>query len=143
VWRKTLEYEQDFASLVRLTQIGCKMFRWTEANISYSNLSVVVTCEHGDSASSPTRLQLMGGGRESGEPNKYSPDIPVPMALEDPRAGAASPRATLSGTPAPAPCTTKSCNKLPMLSPSRGRDLPPQHRRNPAIAGRGRSSSIN
>jgi hypothetical protein len=76
-----LEYEQDFASLVRLTQIGCKMFRWTEASISYSNLSVVVTCEHGDSASSPTRLQLMGGAESRENPTSIVQISPYPWHL--------------------------------------------------------------
>jgi hypothetical protein len=46
------------------------MFRWTEANISCSNLFVVVTYKHTDSASSPTHFQLMGGRGELDEPDK-------------------------------------------------------------------------
>jgi hypothetical protein len=102
------------------------MFRCTEASISCSNLSATVTYEHADSASSPIRLQLMGGGREPGEPDKYSLDILGPTALKDPGARAVSLGAALLGRPAPALHTTNSCNKLPTLSPSRGWHLPPQ-----------------
>jgi hypothetical protein len=65
------------------------------------------------------RLHWQVGG-EPGEPGKYSLDIPEPTALKDPGARAVSPAAALPGTPALAPRTTKSCSKLPMLSPSRG-----------------------
>jgi hypothetical protein len=80
-------------SLVRLTRIKCRMFWWTEASISCSNLSAVATNEHADSVSSPTWLQLMGGCEELRELNKYSPDTPRPVPPEDPGAGAASPGA--------------------------------------------------
>jgi hypothetical protein len=53
----------QFFSFFRLTLIGRRMFRSTEASISCSNLSATVTYEHMDSASSPTRLQLIGDGR--------------------------------------------------------------------------------
>jgi hypothetical protein len=96
------------------------MFRWTEASVSCSNLSAAVTCEHTDSALSLTHLLLMGEGEEPREPDKYSPDIPGPMALKDLGARAVSPGATLLRMPAPTPHTTKSFNKLPALSPSRG-----------------------
>jgi hypothetical protein len=75
---------------------------------------MAVTCEHVDSALSPTHHQLMGGCRELGEPSKYNPCIPGPMTLEDPWAGDTSPEAALM------PHITKSCYKLPMLLPSRG-----------------------
>jgi hypothetical protein len=77
------------------------MLWWIKAKVSCINLSVVVTCEHVDSVSSPTRLKLMGGGREPGEPGKYNPDILKPMALEDPGAGAVSPGIGLLGMHAP------------------------------------------
>jgi hypothetical protein len=128
-----LECGQDFASLFRLIRIGCWMFWWTDATISCSNISMAVTCEHADSASSPTRLQLMGGGGEPREPGKYNLDIPRPTVLEDPGARAASPGATLLGMPTPVPRTTKSCNELMALSPSRGRHLPPQHHHHPTV----------
>jgi hypothetical protein len=96
------------------------MFQWTEASVSCSNLSAAVTYEHSDSTSSPTHLQLMGGGGELGEPGKYNPDISRPTALQDPGAGAASPRTPLPGVPSPVPHTTKSYNKLLTLSPSQG-----------------------
>jgi hypothetical protein len=47
----------------------------------------MATREHADSTSSPTRLQLMGGGGKTGEPDKYSPDTPGPTAAEDLDAG--------------------------------------------------------
>jgi hypothetical protein len=58
------------------------MFRWTEASISCSNLSAAATCERADSASSSTRLKLMGGGGEPEEPGRYSPDTPGLKVLE-------------------------------------------------------------
>jgi hypothetical protein len=65
------------------------MFWLTEANVSCNNLSVVVTCEHVSSASSPTHLQSIGGGRMLGQLGKRSPNNPEPMAPDDPGAGAA------------------------------------------------------
>jgi hypothetical protein len=73
-WRKTLDYGQELVSHLRLTRTGHKMFQWTEANVSCSNLSVVVACEHADSASSSTHLQLMGRKEVLGEPGKNNPD---------------------------------------------------------------------
>jgi hypothetical protein len=96
------------------------MFWQAEACISRINLSVMVTYEHVDFASSSTRLQLIGRGGAPGEPGKYSPDTPELTVLKDLGAGAASPGVALPGTPALAPCTIKSYNKLLMLSPSRG-----------------------
>jgi hypothetical protein len=55
----------------------------------------------------------MGRDEEPGELDKYNPDIPGLMELEDPGAGAA-----LLEMPAPVPCTTKSCNKHLELPPS-------------------------
>jgi hypothetical protein len=55
-----------FHLLFRLTQTGCGTFRWTEANVSCSYFSTTATCEHVDSASSSTQLQLMGREGESG-----------------------------------------------------------------------------
>jgi hypothetical protein len=57
-------------------------------------------------------------GRALGEPGKYSPDTPALTVLEDLGVEASSPGAAL--TRVPAPRTTKSCNKLLTLSPSRG-----------------------
>jgi hypothetical protein len=96
------------------------MFWWTEVNILTSNLSAAATYEHIDSASSPTHLQLRCGGRKPGEPGKRDPDIPRPLVLEDPRAGAASPEVALLKTPAPAPRTTKSHSELSVSSPTWG-----------------------
>jgi hypothetical protein len=107
-------------SLPRLTRIRHRMFWWTEDSISCSNLSATATCEHADYASSPTRLLLMGRGEKPGGSDKHSPDIPGPPVLEDQRAGATSPMVALLKTPAPVSCTTKSRNKLPASSPSRG-----------------------
>jgi hypothetical protein len=41
------------------------------------------TCEHADSASSSTHVQLIGRGGKPGEPDRYSSDAPRPMTLED------------------------------------------------------------
>jgi hypothetical protein len=49
------------------------MLRLTEASVSCNNLSAVATCEHANSASSPTRLQSIGGGRKLREPGTCSP----------------------------------------------------------------------
>jgi hypothetical protein len=59
------------------------MLRWIEASVSCSNLFMVVTCEHADSASSSTRLQVMGGDEEPRELGKYSSDTPGPKVHED------------------------------------------------------------
>jgi hypothetical protein len=45
-----------FSSLSRLTQIRWKMFWSTKASVSCNNLSMALTHEHTDSASSPTCL---------------------------------------------------------------------------------------
>jgi hypothetical protein len=90
------------------------MFQWTEASVSSSNRSAVVTYEHADSALSSTCLQSIGGNEEAGGPSMYDPHTPGLMVLEDLGAGAAFLEA-----PAPAPCTSKSYSKFPMLSPSR------------------------
>jgi hypothetical protein len=91
----------SFSLFFRLTLIGRRMFRSTEASISCSNLSATVTYEHMDSASSPTRLQLIGDGRITREPDRCSPDTPRPAVPKDPRARAASPEAALLGTSMP------------------------------------------
>jgi hypothetical protein len=111
---------QGFVSLFRLTQTSRRMFWWIETSISCSNLSAAATFEHADSTSSSTCLQLIGRGGASGESGKYSPDTPGLTVVEDLGARAASPRIALPGTPAPAPHTTKSYNKLLALSPSQG-----------------------
>jgi hypothetical protein len=49
-------YVGRFSSLFRLTQIGRMIFWSTKASVSCNNLSMVVTRECADSASSPTRL---------------------------------------------------------------------------------------
>jgi hypothetical protein len=79
---------------------------------------VAATCEHTDSASSSTRLQLIGGGGDSGEPGKYNLDTPGLTVLEDPGAKAAPPGAALPAMLASVSHTTKSYNKLLALSPS-------------------------
>jgi hypothetical protein len=112
--------EGKIFSLLRLTRIGRRMFWCIGASVSCNNLSVVATCEHTDSASSPTYHQLMGAGRKWGEPGKRSPDIPGPSVLEDPGAGNASPEAAHPGTPAPTPRTTKSRSELSASSLSWG-----------------------
>jgi hypothetical protein len=110
-----LEYEQNFVSILTLTRTGRRIFRWTEANISCSNHSVVATCKHIDYTSSTTHLQLIGGGKELGGPSRCNLDTPRLMVLEDLRAGAA-----FLEVPILVPCTTKSCRKLLALSSSRG-----------------------
>jgi hypothetical protein len=96
------------------------IFRWTKASVSCSNLFAAVTYEHAYSTSSSTCLQLMDGGRESGEPGKYSPDTHRLTVLKDLGARATSPGVALPTMPAPAPHNTKSYNKSIALSPSRG-----------------------
>jgi hypothetical protein len=107
-------------SLFRLTRIERRLFWWTEASAACSNLSVAVTCQHTNSASSPIHLQLMGEGGEPGEHCKHNLDIPGPLAFEDPGVAAVSPGEALPETPAPVARSTKSYSKLPTSSPSQG-----------------------
>jgi hypothetical protein len=74
------------------------MLRWTEPNASWSNRSVVATCEHMNSTSFNNRLPLMGGDVE---PGRYCPGNPRPMAPKDLGAKAASPRVATLETLAP------------------------------------------
>jgi hypothetical protein len=60
----------------------------------------VATCEHMESASFSTDLQLMGGHIEPREPSRYYLGNTGLMAPEDPGANAASHRATSLDTPA-------------------------------------------
>jgi hypothetical protein len=87
------------------------MLWWIKVSVSCSNLFVVVTCEHADSASSSTRLQVMGGDEEPRELGKYSSDTPGPTR---------GPGATLPKTQAPVSRTTKSCDRFSTLSPGEG-----------------------
>jgi hypothetical protein len=119
-WRKSQEFKQNFVSLFRLTRTKHRMFRWTEASNLCSNLSMAATCEHADSASASTHLQLRDGYENPGEPGKYSLDRPELMVLEDLGAGTTSLGALLLEMPTPAPCTTKSWNKPSAPSHSRG-----------------------
>jgi hypothetical protein len=60
------------------------MFWWTEVSASCSNLSAAATYEHADSASSCTRLQLIGGV-EHRENRASTVQIPPKLTiLEDP-----------------------------------------------------------
>jgi hypothetical protein len=47
---------QTFPSFFKLTRIGHRMFRLTEANVSWNNLSASGTCEHTNVALSSTYL---------------------------------------------------------------------------------------
>jgi hypothetical protein len=75
------------------------MFRLTEANVVWNNLSTSVTYEHMNSVFSSTHLQSIGGGGELGEPSRSNPDTLMPMLLEDPGAGVALPGVALLGAP--------------------------------------------
>jgi hypothetical protein len=101
-------------SFFRPTRIEHRMFWLTEASISCRILSAVATNEHPDSASSPTRLQSIGGGGKSREPDRCSPDTTGPMVPKDPAAGAASLGAPLLGTSMSVPRFTKSRSKPTM-----------------------------
>jgi hypothetical protein len=96
------------------------MFWSTEASVSCSNLSMVATYEHVDTASCPTRLQLIGGGGKPGELDRCSPHSPRPTVPKDLRAGVTSPRAPLPGISMSAPRLTKSHSKPPVSSLSYG-----------------------
>jgi hypothetical protein len=61
---------QDFSLIFRLTRIGCRMFWSIETSVLCDNLSMEATRENADSASSPTHLQLIGGGGKPRETNK-------------------------------------------------------------------------
>jgi hypothetical protein len=105
-----------FFSFFRPTRIRRRMFRLTEASISYSNLSAMVTCEHADSASSPTCLLFIGRGGKPREPDRCSLDTLGPTVSKDPWAGAALPSVALPGTLMPVPRFTKSHSKPPTSS---------------------------
>jgi hypothetical protein len=94
-----------FSLFFKLTRIERRMFRLPEASVSCSNLFTVATCEHVDSASSTTRLQLISGGAK--------PDTPRLAMPEDLGAGAVLPEASLLGTSMLAPHLTKSRMKPP------------------------------
>jgi hypothetical protein len=75
---------QGFLSFFfKLTRIGHRMFRQTEANVSYNSLSASVTCEHVSAALSSTYLQSMVGARKPGEPGRSNPDTSGLATLED------------------------------------------------------------
>jgi hypothetical protein len=93
------------------------MFWSTKASISCSTLSVVVTCELADLASSPTYLYSIGGGLKPGE---HGLEILRPTVPKHPGAGAASPGAALLRTSMPVSRFTKSCSKPLAPSPSWG-----------------------
>jgi hypothetical protein len=103
-----------FFSFFRPTRIGHRMLRLTEARISCRILSTVATYEHLDSASSPTRLQSIGGGGKPRELDRCSPNTTGPVVPKDPGAGAASLRAALPGTSMLVPRFTKSRSKPPV-----------------------------
>jgi hypothetical protein len=94
--------------LSKLTQIGCRIFRLTEASVSRSSLSAMMTYKHVYSMWSSTYPQLIDEDREPGGPDKSSLAILGPMAPEDPRARITSPGAVRLGIPRPVPFTTKS-----------------------------------
>jgi hypothetical protein len=94
--------------LPKLTQIGCRIFRLTEASVSHSSLSAMMTYKHAYSMWSSTYPQSIDEDTEPGGPDKSSLAIPGPMAPEDPGAGITSPRAVCLGIARPVPCTTKS-----------------------------------
>jgi hypothetical protein len=104
------------------------MLRWTGAKASWSNRSGEATCEHTHPISSSTRLQLMGGDEESGEPSRYSSDTPRFMAPKDPGAGAAPPKipALALALALPNPAANSRCHPQ-----ARGRHQPSQHRWRP------------
>jgi hypothetical protein len=102
------------------------MLRPTEASVSCSNLSEAVTCEHVDSASSPTHLQSIGGGEKPREPDRGSPDTTGLEVPENPRVRAVSHGAALHGTSMLAPCLTKSRDRPLASSPSWGWHHPPR-----------------
>jgi hypothetical protein len=78
------------------------MLQWTEASASWSNVSMMATCEHASSTLFSTHLKLMGRGAEPKEPGRYGLGNHGLMAPEDPGAEATSPEATLPKMPAPA-----------------------------------------
>jgi hypothetical protein len=118
-----------FSLFFRLTQIGCRIFRPTEASISCNNLSTATTSEHADSASFPTRLQSIGEGGKLGEPSGGSPDNPGLAVPENPGTGAASLGAAPSWGPAPststlvAPCDVPSAPGIIRASSSHTFDV--------------------
>jgi hypothetical protein len=84
------------------------MLQQTEANVSHSNLSTTVTCEHANSVLSSTCLQSIVGGGEPEEPLRGNPATAGPMTSEDLGGAIASPGAVLPGIQRPVLCTTKS-----------------------------------
>jgi hypothetical protein len=117
----------SFFSFFRPTRMS------TEASVSCSNLSAAADYEHADSASSPTHLQSIGGGRKTGDPERCSPDTPRPVVPKDLGDGAASPGAALLGTSMLAshhtnPAASPQCHHL-----ARGWHHPPRRRWCPAM----------
>jgi hypothetical protein len=82
------------------------MFQLTEANVSCNSLSTSMTYEHMSIVLSSTYIQLIGGGRKVGEPDRRNPNTPRPTSLEDAGARVVSPRAALLGAPMLAPRIT-------------------------------------
>jgi hypothetical protein len=74
------------------------MFGSTEANVSCNNLSVAETYEHVNSRSSPTPPLVDRQGQKA-RGSRSSSNTPGAVAPENPRVGAASPMAVLTGTP--------------------------------------------
>jgi hypothetical protein len=105
--------QANFPIFFRLTQIRCRMFWSTEANVLCNNLSNAMTYE------------LIGRDGEPWEPSRSSLDTLGPMALEDPGPRVTSPRVVLLGTPMPAPCITKSRSKPRCCQLVGGRHHPP------------------
>jgi hypothetical protein len=111
---------QNFLSFCRMTQIGDRIFRSTEANISCNILSEVATREHANSASSPTRLQSIVGGRKLGEPDRSSPNTLEFAVLTASWSVTASTGAAPPGALMWARRVSKSRSKCPMSSFSWG-----------------------
>jgi hypothetical protein len=114
-----------FSSLFRLTRIRRRMFQSTEAGISCNNLSIAVTYDHVDSASSPHLPLVNGRDKKIGERDRYNTDTLRPVALEDSGAGNTSPRAALLVTPMPvAPCETPPTPDTPSTGATTSRGEP-------------------
>jgi hypothetical protein len=104
---------------LRMTLIGQRMLRWTEASVSWSKHFASATHEHASWASPSTRLQLMNGDIQSEDPGKKGPSDPRLVANEDPGAMGAPPGISLLEAlpPAiPAPMTPYGMPPMPGTS---------------------------
>jgi hypothetical protein len=68
--RKPLQHGAVREKVVRNKFVNLTFICDHDTSVSCNNLFTMATCEHANSASSPTHLKLIGGGGKPGEPGK-------------------------------------------------------------------------